>query len=1231
MSSSSGRSRLVLVVFLAALLIGGAWFYQAQQRESRRAMEANLRIIGEMKVEQVVAWRAERERDAAAITGSRLLSDELKLWLKVPSEDSRSAILAELRTLVVYDGYDDAYVVSPDGAIVLSYSGATGRLDEYALPALREALETGRPVLTDLHSGASRDTPHLSAIAPVLPVLRAEDNGAIGAIVLITDASRELFPIIRTWPSESRTAETLLVRRDGGDVLFMNDLRHQPGAALKLRFPATTSELPATRVLSGEWGFVQGRDYRGVEVAAVVLPVPGTEWAMVAKEDASEVFAAWRFRSALILAGITALAVLLAAHAILFWQRAERSRFEKLYRSEKRLRESDERYGVMMRSIADGVVSTDVEGRVETLNPVAEMLTGWTDSQARGRPMEEILHIVDRHSMEDIEGLSERVLREGDLIGIPDEALLISKNGSEKRVAGGASPMLGADGQTMGAVVVFQDISERERAREVQSQSDERWRAYVERAPHGVFIANERGEFLEVNPAASRITGYSPEELLSRGIRGVSPSEDRENSLRAFKEMRETGEVNADLRFLHKSGGTRWIAFSGVKLSDTRYLGFARDVTDRREAEMDARRSSSMLERVFDVLPVGLWFADREGTLLRGNPAGVRIWGSEPHVSPSEYGVFKARRLPSGEEVGADDWSLLRAVRDGETVTDELLEIEAHDGKTRIILNSTAPIFDDVGVIQGGIVVNQDITDLEKALAAERTGEERWRTYVERAPYGVFIANERGEYIEVNPEACLITGYSADELLSMSITDITPPECRVARAESFRRLREAGETEGESAYLHKSGEERWWLVSAVKLSETRYLGFVSDTTERRRSEAEHERLQGQLAQAQKMESVGRLAGGVAHDFNNMLQVILGNTEIALASPGVSDRVRGRLVETYGAAENSARLTKQLLAFARQQPAAPEVLNLNDTVSSGLKMLRRLIGEDISLTWIPAESVWSVKIDPTQVDQILANLCVNARDALPGTGVVTVSTVNATLDGVFCAAHPDAVPGDYVVLSVSDTGVGMDGETLSHIFDPFFTTKDPGHGTGLGLATVYGIVKQNGGSIDVESEPGQGSVFRIYLPRFESILESAGEEPAVDLPKGDGETVLIVEDETSILGICSALVRRLGYSVLTAESAHEALAFAEFANRRVDLLLTDVVMPKMNGKELSTRLSVRFPDMRTLYMSGYTSDVIARKGILEDGVFFMQKPFALEDLATKLRDALESQRRPGTRA
>lgn len=399
------------------------------------------------------------------------------------------------------------------------------------------------------------------------------------------------------------------------------------------------------------------------------------------------------------------------------------------------------------------------------------------------------------------------------------------------------------------------------------------------------------------------------------------------------------------------------------------------------------------------------------------------------------------------------------------------------------------------------------------------------------------------------------------------------------------------------------------------------IGFTQDVTDRILAERDREALESQLYQSQKFESIGRLAGGVAHDYNNMLSVIIGNVELAMMKTKRSAPVEIHLEQILQAANRSADITRQLLAFARKQIIDPKIVDLNTVIENMLKMLRNLLGENISLSWHPKRNLWPVKIDPSQLDQLLANLCINARDAIADVGKMTIETDVVSFDEDYCKNHIGFIPGDYTMFAVSDNGCGMDRETMDTIFEPFFTTKKTGEGTGLGLATAYGIVKQSDGFINVYSEPGQGTTFKIYLPRCVEADAMELEESVNEVQMGQGETVLLVEDDAAIVEMASTILEDLGYRILAANSPEEAITLAEDRPDEVQLLLTDVVMPGMNGRDLAKQIRILNPGMKVLYMSGYTANVIAHHGVLDEDINFIQKPFSRGGLSLRIREVL----------
>jgi len=531
-------------------------------------------------------------------------------------------------------------------------------------------------------------------------------------------------------------------------------------------------------------------------------------------------------------------------------------------------------------------------------------------------------------------------------------------------------------------------------------------------------------------------------------------------------------------------------------------------------------------------------------------------------------------------------------------------------------LCSKLPLKNADGQVVGLVGVTHDITELKAAEAARHTSEQKYRMFIERAPHGIFLVDETGRYLEVNPEACAVTGYTTAELLARSIPDIIPNIAAEQEAAGalFRHLLADGVCSGTLRILRKDGSLGWWRLDGTRVDDNRYLGFTTNITDQ-------VALEEQVHQQQRLETVGQLAAGVAHDFNNLLTGISGFTQFAYDDAPEGSALRGQLAEVLMLAKRAADLTHQLLAFSRRQPLQPVILNVNDVIRESVKMLHRLLGEYLHLDVNLAADLDMVKVDPGQFEQVLVNLAVNARDAMPNTGILTIETANVVLDETYAASHHGAQPGAYVMLAVSDNGIGIDAAVIEHIFEPFFTTKDVGKGTGLGLSTVYGIIKQHGGDIWVYSEPGQGTTFKVYLPR---ILEDVTREVApVSTPESSGtETILLVEDNDAVLQVTWRHLQSLGYTVFTASRPSEAVTVLQAHGDAIDLLLTDVVMPEKNGRQLYEVAHARFPRLRVLYMSGYTANAIVHDRVFDSDTPFMEKPFTLDTLARKVREALE---------
>jgi PAS domain S-box-containing protein len=514
---------------------------------------------------------------------------------------------------------------------------------------------------------------------------------------------------------------------------------------------------------------------------------------------------------------------------------------------------------------------------------------------------------------------------------------------------------------------------------------------------------------------------------------------------------------------------------------------------------------------------------------------------------------------------------------------------------------------------------------LESSELALRAQQQFLLQIVNANPHLIFVKDWDGRFTLANKAMADLYGTTPEELVGKSDADFNMNALEVERfLRDDRQVMTSLQPRlipEEPATNSATGETRWFQTVKVALvapdgGRPQVLGVATDITRRKQ-------LEDQLRQAQKMEAVGRLAGGVAHDFNNVLTAILGHAHMLLEDTPADDARRSDLTEIKAAAQRAAGLTHQLLAFSRKQMLQPKVLDLNGVVGNLDKLLRRLIGEDVELCTVAGSGLGTVKADPGQIEQVIMNLAVNARDAMPRGGKLTIETANVELDGLYAREHVSVQPGRYVMLAVSDTGVGMDDNVKAHLFEPFFTTKEPGKGTGLGLATVYGIVKQSGGNIWVYSEPGRGTTVKIYLPRVAAVAEDVGAGPESQVSLAGSETILLVEDEEAVRRLASRVLKARGYTVLLAADGQEALETLQRHTGAIDLLITDVVMPRMSGRELVEHVVPRRPDTKVLYISGYTDDAVVRHGMLDEGVMFLQKPFTPGGLARKVREILNS--------
>jgi PAS domain S-box-containing protein len=1674
------RVKWVVILAVLVLLAGGSGFYRIQEGQIRRTVENNLQSIAKLKANQIADWRANQLEEGNELTGDTLLCQDFARWLANPQQfGSPEEFLSGLRSLQKHYHYWDILLVDTNGQVRLSLEGnKTGYLEVETLPALSAALRYHQPVLTDLHRDGMVPVPNIHTVAPFF-VTEGEIQKPVGAAILVADEHCFLYPLTSVWPTPSQTAEIMIVQRDGSDVVNLNDLRDRPGTALRVRVPLTRTNTLAVLAVLGQEGIVQSVDYRGVKTISAIRHIPDSPWFVVAKMDSPEAFARWRFESLAILGLLGSLLVLAGTIVLVIWQRNQKAHYRALYQAETARLLSEKLYGVTLKSIGDAVITTDVNGRVELLNPIAETLTGWRNEEARGKPLEEIFRIVNETTHQPVENPVGRILREGMVIGLANHTALIARDGTERAIADSGAPIRDEKNKLIGVVLVFREKTEERRMQLALRESEKRFRLLAESSLAGIYLFRE-GRFLYVNQAMAAIFGYEPEEIIGRlGPLDLVHPDDRSRVTGNIR-RRIAGEVEA-LRFQfrgrRKDGSEIQVEAHGRRIEyedKPAVLGMLLDITERQRAEATLRESEQQYRQVFENSPVSIWEEDfsevknffdnlkKSGvtdleSYFEQHPEAVRhcaeltkivdvnqaalalhgaankdellaglvhlftpesfdtfrhelvyLWKGETemtgdavvktltgdlrHVTvyfsicpgyeqtlskvlvslvditerkQAEAALHRLNRelraitncnqiLVRAEDenkllqdvcnvvcqeagylmawvgyaepdeaktihpvvwAGAENGYLKNlqiswadtergrgptgtAIRTGQTVyiqdfaTDPRVTAWRDEALKRGFHSSVAlPLKDEKAKTFGALMMYSAepnaFTPKEVALLEELAGDlafginvlhirnerkqmeeklkesqGRLKAVFDSAADGILVADLKDKkFLMCNSAICQMLGYGRDEMLSLGVMDIHPQEdlpyvlaqfekqvrkerelakniplkrkdgsvfyadvnsfhltlegreClagffrditdrrrteealresedKLTRAqamahvghwsrdliantvewsdENFRifgltpqagpvdariffetihpedrervrrsnedalaglkehdidyrivrpdgtirflhaigevfrdssgkplrlfgctvditerklaekRIREQaalldaasdaiyvrtldhtitywndgaerlyglsraealghkitdllgplgreafevaqttllaqGHWSGELKLVNKAGKERvvfcrWTMLRDEKGNPTEILAINTDITERKQLEAN-------FLRAQRMEGIGALAGGIAHDLNNILQPIL--ITAPLLRETISDPESRSLLDTMeNSAQRGADIIKQLLTFARGTPDVRVPLPVRHLMNDMDKIIRETFPRNIKLKVDAPKDLWPVLGDATQIHQVLMNLCVNARDAMPNGGMLTLTAKNLTLDETFTAVMADAQPGTYICVSVSDTGTGIPPEHLDRIFDPFFTTKEIGKGTGLGLATVLGIVRGHGGFIRVNSHVGRGTAFELYLPATpkEKAIEKSDRE--ILPPEMHGELVLVVDDEAPVRNVIQRTLEKHGYRVATAAEGSEAMAFFAQHRAEVKAVVTDLMMPGMDGAALIRALRHLEPRLPILSMTGIGEQADI-KGIQGLGLPVLLKPFVRAELLATL--------------
>jgi two-component system, cell cycle sensor histidine kinase and response regulator CckA len=876
---------------------------------------------------------------------------------------------------------------------------------------------------------------------------------------------------------------------------------------------------------------------------------------------------------------------------------------------EEALRESEERFRIIVENLPGGVFAHDLDGNLLMVNAASIRNTGY------GR--QELLNMsVSNIDPSSVTRDDRAHLWQSLMVGKwkTIESTHIRKNGTAYPAEVHLNAVL-LNGRPIILAIAF-DITERKQSKAALEASEKHLHDIFENLQDVFYEVSIDGQILAVSPSVENLTKgqYRQQDIIGKSIFDLYADPGQRELLLAL--LRKQGAVN-DYEIILKNRDDSLVPCSiSSKLqfdgygNPVRIIGTIRDISEHKKAEQALKESEEKYRLTFNSSPDAININRLEdGLFVDTNEDSMQLTGFT-----REDVIGRTSLEITLWHDPADRDELVRGLRERGFYENLEARFRRKDGSlTTALMSARVILLNDTPHI---ISITRDISDRKRA-EAER---EKLLSAIEQVGEVVFITDTEGAIEYVNPAFERITGFTKAEVIGKN------PRILKSGRQDRRFYRNLWAAIGsgvpfQGRMVNKRKDGTLYTEEATISPVSDAAGKIVNYVAVKRDITDQLVLEDQFRQAQKMESVGRLAGGVAHDFNNKLGVILGNADMALEMVDPSQPIHDYLCEIQEAAMRSADLTRQLLAFARKQTISPQVLDLNETVEGMLKMLRRLIGEDIHLSWVPESTMCQVNMDPSQLDQILANLCVNARDAISGVGKVTIETKKTEIGQDYCDVHIGFLPGSYVMIAVSDDGCGMTPEIKEHLFEPFFTTKGVSKGTGLGLATVYGIVKQNSGFINVYSEPGKGTTFTIYLPQStgKSIRIQEGVQAQV---RGGKETLLLVEDEQALLTLSKKILEEKGYRVLNAGTPAEAMRLAIEYKGKIDLLITDVVMPEMNGRELSNQLMTVYPNIKTLFMSGYTANVIAHHGMLDQGIDFIQKPFSAKMVAAKVREILD---------
>jgi PAS domain S-box-containing protein len=1079
---------LSFILVAASIAVYGYYYYRYYEEHYRIQVEDGLLACAKLKGEELILWRKERIRDGNSLLKNPVFATLVERFIKAPGDLDAFGDLQEwLNTYLDMYHYDQAILLDTQSVTRLALPAVKAEADSIFVKRQAEVMRTGQVTFQDLYLCERDQRGYLAVLVPIFN--NAEPRAPLGMLSLRIDPQPFLFPYIKLWPTASTTAETLLVRREGDEVVFLNTPRFDANTPLSLRFPLTRSELPSVQAALGREGVFSGFDYRGVPVISVLRSIPDSPWSMVARVDHAEVYAPIRERlwQLILLVGVLLFGV--GVTAWLVFRRLHLRFYREKAITVDRFREANEYLEKLINHANAPIIVWDPQFRITRFNEAAETLTGRKAAEVVGSGFEVFFPPLKLAATME--------LIQATLKGKRWEAVeldILHRDGSIRTVLWNSATIYAEDGKTPAATIVQgQDITKRKQAEKALQDSESKFRSLVFHMTEGLalheMVYDDQGgalnyRIMDVNPAFKKQTGIKSADATGR-LATELYQVDSAPFLEIYDRVVRTGlpeTFETEAKVLNKK-----FAVSVYSPKPGWFATLFADISQRVKADETNARLAKAVEQAAETIVI----TDANATILYANPAFETTTG----YTLAEVLGQNPRILKSGKHDAEFYHHMWEVLSSGKVWTGRITN-KRKDGALYEEDASLSPVFD-----AGGKIVN-------------------------------------------------------------------------------------------------------------------YVGVKRDITR----EAQ---LEQQILQVQKMDAIGRLAGGVAHDFNNILAVVLMNaSELSDDKQVTPAQVEG-LNEIIEAAERGANLTRQMLAFSRRQVMQMRALDLNDVVAGITRMLQRIIGEDITLKTRLAPADMLVWGDSGMIEQVLLNLVVNARDAMPEGGHITMELESCIVDELVAKAHK-AKAGAFVLLRVRDDGFGIAAEHLPHVFEPFYTTKVAGKGTGLGLATLHGIVEQHHGWVDVESEVGQGTTFSVYLPRLSTTKRPDAEQTEPVLMDGGKETILVVEDEKSLRMLAVRILRHRGYRLLEASDGEEALKIWREHHHEIDLLVTDVIMPGgISGGKLADQLRGEKPGLKVIYMSGYSGDVTGAGLDLSEGRQFLQKPFSPAKLVQMVRDYLDA--------